>query len=70
MSRFDGKNILIVGVYGGIGQATAQRLAGEGARIVGVGRQEDKLQAAIRDLPGTGTRRSWPTRRFGSSFSR
>jgi len=44
MERFREKNILVVGAYSGIGQAVAKRLASEGARIIGVGRDENKLQ--------------------------
>ena len=40
--RFDGKVIVITGAAGGIGKATCNRFASEGARVVAV------------DLPGTG----------------
>ncbi|MEN6407986.1 MAG: SDR family oxidoreductase [Thermoguttaceae bacterium] len=54
MNRFEGKCILIVGGYSGIGQSAARRLAEEGASLVLVGRQEDKLRLAIAALPGSG----------------
>ena len=54
MSRFDGKLMLLVGGYSGIGVAAAERLAGEGASLVLVGRQEEKLRATLAKLPGAG----------------
>ena len=54
MARFDGQAILIVGASSGIGLATAQRLAAEGATIVGVARNAPRLEAAVAALPGNG----------------
>jgi len=54
MPRFNDKHFLIVGAYSGIGRVTMQRLAAEGAGIVAVGRNEEKLREAVRDLPGAG----------------
>ena len=54
MSRFDGKLVLLVGGYSGIGRAAAQRLANEGASLVLVGRQEEKLRETLAKLPGAG----------------
>jgi NAD(P)-dependent dehydrogenase (short-subunit alcohol dehydrogenase family) len=36
MSRFEGRTALVTGAASGIGRATAERLAGEGATVVGV----------------------------------
>lgn len=38
MERFEGKRVLVTGATSGIGQATAVRLAAEGATVVGLGR--------------------------------
>jgi len=54
MNRFDGKLVLLVGGYSGIGAAAAERLANEGASLVLVGRQEAKLQATLAKLSGSG----------------
>lgn len=52
--RFQGQNILISGGSAGIGLATAQRLAAEGAQIALLARDEARLQAALATLPGAG----------------
>ena len=54
MNRFENKLVLVVGISSGIGLATAQRLAGEGARIVGVGRNLNRTQDALDTLEGEG----------------
>ncbi len=43
--RLSGKNVLIIGATGGIGSATAQLLATEGARVLLSGRNREKLES-------------------------
>lgn len=48
--KLKGKLILLTGASGGIGQAIAQRLAAQGARLILVGRSTQHLNALARDL--------------------
>ena len=52
--RFQGQNFLISGGSAGIGLATAQRLAAEGAQVALLARDEARLQSALASLAGTG----------------
>lgn len=54
MTRFRGRNVLVVGVTSGIGRACAERLADEGARIVAVGRDRGRLEEATAGFSGEG----------------
>lgn len=54
MNRFENKLILVVGISSGIGLAASQRLAREGAKIVGVGRSLSRIQDALCALEGSG----------------
>ncbi|NIE71616.1 3-oxoacyl-ACP reductase [Pantoea sp. ICBG 1758] len=51
MSRFADKVVVITGAGSGIGAASAQRFAAEGASVVLVGRTEEKLQKVKEVLP-------------------
>lgn len=51
MSRFADKVVVITGAGSGIGAASAQRFAAEGASVVLVGRTEEKLQKVQEALP-------------------
>lgn len=51
MKRFKGKTVVITGAGSGIGQATAVRFAREGADVVLVGRNQDKLIQTAELLP-------------------
>jgi meso-butanediol dehydrogenase/(S,S)-butanediol dehydrogenase/diacetyl reductase len=52
--RFEDKVVLITGGTRGIGFATAQLFAGQGARVVIVGRDANKTTEAAREVPGRG----------------
>jgi NAD(P)-dependent dehydrogenase (short-subunit alcohol dehydrogenase family) len=53
MTRFEGRTVLVTGTASGIGRATAERLVGEGATVVGVdlAPPDDPVAGAI-DAPG------------------
>ena len=51
MMRFEGKTVLITGGRSGIGQATAERFADEGARVFTAQRgEDDQFESIIADL--------------------
>jgi len=50
VSKLEGKTALITGGSGGIGLASAQRFAQEGARVIITGRRQAELDAAVRQL--------------------
>ena len=52
--RFEGRTVLVTGGSSGIGLAAAQRFASEGARVVLVARNEQRLAAAVASLRGEG----------------
>lgn len=47
-----GKNILIIGASSGIGKATAEILTQQGANVILVARNEEKLKEILKDLKG------------------
>ena len=51
MDRFTNKVVIVTGAGSGIGAATAQRFAAEGAHVVLAGRTRGKLEAAAKDIP-------------------
>ncbi len=52
MARLDGKVAVITGASSGIGEATAEALAAEGASIVVAARREDRLEDLIGRMEG------------------
>lgn len=50
MTRFNDKRILVTGGTSGIGRATAERLAKEGAKVLVTGTNPDRLASAKADL--------------------
>ena len=51
-ARFDGKTALITGGTSGMGLAAARRFLDEGARVVITGRDQVRLDAAVKELDG------------------
>jgi NAD(P)-dependent dehydrogenase (short-subunit alcohol dehydrogenase family) len=52
MQSFHGQSVAVVGGSSGIGLELVRRLAGEGARVLAVGRDPAKLEAALQDIEG------------------
>lgn len=52
--QLQGKVALITGGGSGIGEASAKRMAREGAKVVVIGRTQDKLDATVRDIQKQG----------------
>ena len=54
MRRFEGRSVLVTGAGRGIGQATAERFASEGADVTLVGRSPDPLDAVADGIRAAG----------------
>ena len=54
MARLDGKVAVITGASSGIGEATAEALATEGAAVVVAARREDRLEDLVGRIEGNG----------------
>jgi NAD(P)-dependent dehydrogenase (short-subunit alcohol dehydrogenase family) len=55
MGLLDNKTALVTGATGGIGLATAQRLAAEGAHVFLTGRKQESLDAAVASIGAAAT---------------
>jgi NADP-dependent 3-hydroxy acid dehydrogenase YdfG len=53
MSTIHNKVVIIMGASSGIGEATTEKLAQEGAKLVIAARREDRLKALVESLPNT-----------------
>jgi NADP-dependent 3-hydroxy acid dehydrogenase YdfG len=56
MAKLDGKVVVITGASSGIGEATAEALAEEGATVVVAARREERLSELVERLNGDGGR--------------
>jgi NADP-dependent 3-hydroxy acid dehydrogenase YdfG len=56
MTRLDGKVAVVTGASSGIGEATAEALAAEGAAVVVAARREDRLADLVERIRGNGGR--------------
>jgi NAD(P)-dependent dehydrogenase (short-subunit alcohol dehydrogenase family) len=54
--RFEGKNVIVTGAGQGIGRAIAERFAEEGAEVLLIGRRNDPLEKAVREIEAAGRR--------------
>ena len=50
--KLEGKVAVVTGGSSGIGLATAQRFAAEGAKVVITGRRQPELDSAVREIGG------------------
>ncbi len=56
MAKLDGKVAVVTGASSGIGEATAEALAAEGATVVAAARREERLQELTGRIEGSGGR--------------
>jgi NADP-dependent 3-hydroxy acid dehydrogenase YdfG len=54
MAKLDGKVAVVTGASSGIGEATAEALAAEGASVVVAARREDRLTDLVKRMEGNG----------------
>ena len=59
MSRFENRTVVVTGGAGGIGLATAERFASEGAKVVIADRDADHANAVVDQVKRAGARDAW-----------
>jgi NAD(P)-dependent dehydrogenase (short-subunit alcohol dehydrogenase family) len=57
--RFENRTVIVTGGAGGIGLATAERFASEGARVVIADRDGDRANAAVEQVKHAGATDAW-----------
>jgi len=61
MNRFDGKNVIVTGGAGGIGEAICRRFAKEGAQVWVIDSNAELASNLAQDINQTGGRAKWRT---------
>jgi NADP-dependent 3-hydroxy acid dehydrogenase YdfG len=56
VTKLDGKVVVVTGASSGIGETTAEALAGEGAKVVIAARREERLSDLVGRIEGSGGR--------------
>ena len=59
--RFEGKNVIVTGAGTGIGKAIAHRFLSEGAEVLLLGRRQQVLEDAVREIDQASQRAWWMT---------
>jgi NAD(P)-dependent dehydrogenase (short-subunit alcohol dehydrogenase family) len=52
MPSLEGKNVVVIGGSRGVGRQIVEAMVKEGARVLAVARQAERLLDLVRDIPG------------------